>query len=87
MIPILAAILGALIVVGLILWWTFRGIERRDLARRKRRGWRRGTARLGPGAQGGDESDLAIGLGYGESGASYGGCDSPGGDGGSGGGD
>ena len=25
MIPILAAILGALTLVGLILWWTFRG--------------------------------------------------------------
>jgi hypothetical protein len=87
MIAILAALVTALTLIALILWWTFRGVERRDLTRRKRRGWRRGVARLGGGAQAGGEADEAFGLGHGGLGASGGSCGSPGGGGGGGGGD
>lgn len=85
MIAILAAVVTALILIGLILWWSFRRTERRDLERRRRHGWRRGVARLTPGAAAGGDADLALGLGYGASSGYAGGCDSSGADGGGGG--
>jgi hypothetical protein len=82
MIAILAAVATALILIGLVLWWSFRRTERGDVERRRRHGWRRGVARIAPGAAVGGEADLAIGLGYGADGGYAGGCGSPGSDGG-----
>jgi len=49
MMPVLAAIAAALVLIGLVLWWTARGAERRERARRSRR-QRPAGAEAGAGA-------------------------------------
>lgn len=85
MIAIMAAVVTALVLIGLILWWSLRRTERGDVERRRRHGWRRGVARMTPAAEAGGVADLALGLGYGTSSGYASGCDLSGADGGGGG--